>query len=190
MSNKVTLTYENGEYTVSINDKLISVNKHMENAVERFTQVISDNAIIQGTSFESMLKDLESISDERLVIDREYKTLTFENLKFFYSTGKVFNMENGKMQALIGGYNLFFFIVNMVKSGYIENYLEVLDFCREVLEEKVPYRTSETSLIIADPGFNYGSAEYNFVSGKINKGATIEKASFNTFREYVLNTIK
>ena len=103
MGNKVTLIYENGEYSVSINDKLISVNKHMENAVERFTQVISDNEIIQGTSWETMMKELENIKDSRLVIDREYKTLTFENLKYFYSTGKVFNMENGKMQALIGG---------------------------------------------------------------------------------------
>ncbi|CUP85007.1 hypothetical protein [Clostridium baratii] len=190
MGNKVTLIYENGEYSVSINDKLISVNKHMENAIERFTQVISDNEIIQGTSWETMMKELENIKDSRLVIDREYKTLTFENLKYFYSTGKVFNMESGKMQALIGGYHLFSFIVKMVEGGYINNYLDVLDFCKEILEQKVPYRTSETSLIVSDPGFNYGSAEYNFVSGKINKGATIEKASFDTFKEYVLNSIR
>lgn len=189
MKDKITLVYENGEYTVSINDKLISINKHMDNAIERFTQVITDNEIIKATPWEDMMKDLEGIKGSRLEINSEYQTLTFENMKYFYRTGKVFNMKNGQMQQLLGGYHLFSFVVRMVEGGYIKDYLEILDFCKEVLEYKVTYRTSETSITVASPAFNYGSAEYNFVSGKINKGATIEKASFNTYKEYVLNTL-
>ena len=45
-------------------------------------------------------------------------------MKYFYSTDKVFNMHKGAMKQLLGGYNLFSFVVKMVDAGYIKNYLE------------------------------------------------------------------
>lgn len=190
MSDKVTLVYENGEYTVSINDKIVNVNKYMDNAIESFTQVITDNAVVKGIAWDNILKDLEDVKDNKLEINNDYNTLTFGAIKYFYRTDKVFDTRNGEMYQLLGGYHLFSFIVKMTCAGFIKNYEEVLDFLKEVLERKVVYRTSETSIIVTSPAFNYGSAEYNFISGKINRGATIEKMSFDLYKKYVLNTIK
>ena len=49
---------------------------------------------------------------------------------------------------------------------------------------------NELSLLVLSASFNYGSAEYNFQTGKINKGASIEDFTFDEFKNYVLQTIK
>lgn len=33
MENKISLVYENGEFTVYINDEVVTVNKYMDNAI-------------------------------------------------------------------------------------------------------------------------------------------------------------
>lgn len=190
MDNKISLVYENGQYTLYIDEKVISVNKYMDNAIDNFTQTINNNAILKSIPWETIEKDLENIKDDRLEINKEYKTLTFGDMKYFYSTDKVFNMHGGNMQQLLGGYNLFSFVVKLVVAGYIKDYLDVLSFCEEVLSHKVTYRTAESSISVLSPSFNYGSAEYNFVSGKVNKGATIGTMTFDEYKAYVLNTIK
>ncbi|WP_024613826.1 hypothetical protein [Clostridium sp. Ade.TY] len=190
MDNKISLVYENGQYTLYIDEKVISVNKYIDNAIDNFTQTINNNAILKSIPWETIEKDLEGIKDDRLEINKEFKTLTFEDMKYFYSTDKVFNMHKGAMKQLVGGYNLFSFVVKMVDAGYIKNYLEILNFCEEVLSYKVTYRTTESSISVLSPAFNYGSAEYNFVSGKVNKGATIENMTFNEYKKYVIDKIK
>ena len=55
---------------------------------------------------------------------------------------------------------------------------------------KVTYRTQGSNFIVGSPAFNYGSASYDFATGKVNKGASIEKMSFKDFKKYIFDIIK
>ena len=50
MANKITLTYENGEFIVSLNENIIYTDKEMEGAMLKFNSVIKNNAIQQNDS--------------------------------------------------------------------------------------------------------------------------------------------
>ncbi|WP_300348935.1 hypothetical protein [Clostridium sp.] len=190
MDNKISLVFENGEYTVYMNDKVVTVNKYMDNAIEKFTQTVNNNSIPKSIEWDFIEKDLKGLNLKELEVNSEFKTLTYKDMKYFYSTDKVFNMHGGKMQQLLGGYQLFSFIVKMIDEKHLENYLDVLNFCEEVLKCKVTYRTPGSNFVVGSPAFNYGSASYDFATKKINKGASIESMSFEDFKKYVLEIIK
>lgn len=190
MENKISLVYENGEFTVYMNDQVITVNKYMDNAIEKFTQTVNNNAMPKSIQWENIEKDLDGINLPDLEINNQFKTLTYKDMKYFYSTDKIFNMHGGRMQQLLGGYQLFSFIVKMIAEKHLEDYLDVLEFCEEILRCKVTYRTPGNNFIVGSPAFNYGSAAYDFASGKINKGASIEKMSFDDFKKYIFDIIK
>ena len=190
MENKISLVFENGEYTVYMNDKVVTVNKYMDNAIEKFTQTVNNNSIPKSIEWTFIEEDLSGLNLKELEINSEFKTLTYKDIKYFYSTYKVFNMHGGKMQPLLGGYQLFSFIAKMIEEKHLENYLDLLNFCEEVLKCKVTYRTSGSNFIVGSPAFNYGSASYDFVTKKIHKGASIESMSFEDFKKYVLEIIK
>ncbi|MGG5461670.1 hypothetical protein [Clostridium sp. B9] len=190
MGNKISLVFENGEYTVYINDKAITVNKYMDNAIEKFTQTINNNAMPKSIEWETIEKELDSVELEGLEVNKDFKTATYKEMKYFFSTDKVFNMHGGKMQQLLGGYQLFSFVVNMIKEKHLEDYLGLLDFCEEILKCKVTYRVTGSSFVVGSPAFNYGSASYDFSTRKVNKGATIESMTFENFKNYVLNIIR
>lgn len=190
MDNKISLVFENGEYTVYMNDKVVTVNKYMDNAIEKFTQTVNNNSIPKSIEWDFIEKDLKGLNLKELEVNSEFKTLTYKDMKYFYSTDKVFNMNGGKMQQLLGGYQLFSFIVKMIDEKHLENYLDVLNFCEEVLKCKVTYRTPGSNFVVGSPAFNYGSASYDFATKKINKGASIESMSFEDFKKYVLEIIK
>lgn len=190
MDNKVILIHENGEYNVCINGNIIFTDKDFDNSVAKFKQVIYDNVIVKSDEWNTIEESLKGINDERLEVNREYKTISFGTIKYFYNTGKVFYTVNGQMTPLIGGYHLFNFIITMASAGFLNNYEELLEFCKEILKNKATYRTTESGFVVASAGFNYGSAEYNFISKKLNKGASIENSSFEDFKAYVLGVIK
>ncbi|HAT4352904.1 hypothetical protein LI034_06555 [Clostridium perfringens] len=190
MENKISLVYENGEFTVYINDEVVTVNKYMDNAIEKFTQTVHNNATPKSIKWESIEEDLKGIDLKDLEINSEFKTLTYKDMKYFYSTDKIFNMHGGRMQQLLGGYQLFSFIVKMISEKHLEDYLEVLNFCEDILRCKVTYRTPGSNFIVGSPAFNYGSASYDFATGKVNKGALIEKMSFEDFKKYIFDIIK
>ncbi|MBI5992115.1 hypothetical protein [Clostridium perfringens] len=190
MENKISLVYENGEFTVYINDEVVTVNKYMDNAIEKFTQTVPNNATPKSIKWESIEEDLKGIDLKDLEINSEFKTLTYKDMKYFYSTDKIFNMHGGRMQQLLGGYQLFSFIVKMISEKHLEDYLEVLNFCEDILRCKVTYRTPGSNFIVGSPAFNYGSASYDFATGKVNKGASIEKMSFEDFKKYIFDIIK
>ncbi|NGT68063.1 hypothetical protein G6Z16_14455 [Clostridium perfringens] len=190
MENKISLVYENGEFTVYINDEVVTVNKYMDNAIEKFTQTVHNNATPKSIKWESIEEDLKGIDLKDLEINSEFKTLTYKDMKYFYSTDKIFNMHGGRMQQLLGGYQLFSFIVKMISEKHLEDYLEVLNFCEDILRCKVTYRTPGSNFIVGSPAFNYGSASYDFATGKVNKGASIEKMSFEDFKKYIFDIIK
>lgn len=190
MDNKVALIYENGEYKVCVNGNVVNSDKDIDNSILKFRHIVADNVVAKSDSWDSIVESLKEIEDERLEVNGEYKTISFGVMKYFYNTGKVFNTANGQMTPLIGGYNLFHFVASMTSAGFIKDYVDLLDFCREILKNKATYRTTEAGFVVASAGFNYGSAEYNFISKKLNKGASIEACSFEKFKEYVFSIIR
>ena len=190
MSNKVELIYEEGNYKVLFEGKEVSNSKDSEESFEKFKQVIKDNIYLNSSSWDSIESALRLHTLDGLEINGEYKSASYGELKFFYNSGKLFYTENNKMIQLIGGFSLFNFIISMVESEYIENYKEILDLCVYILENKAIYRVNEHNFIVSSAGFNYGSCEYNFFANKILKGSSIEKGSFEEFKDYVYTIIK
>lgn len=189
MNNKVTLTFENGEFSVSINGNLIDKNKDLNESFEKFKQVLRDNVAIQANSWDSIEEKVARFNNEKVEINKEHKNLAFGSMKYFYSTDKVFYINNGTMTPLLGGYSLFDFILALISDNLIDNYEDLLEFCKIILENKITYRTSEASIAVSSPRFNYGSAEYNFTSKKISKGASIINGTFDDFKSYVFDIL-
>lgn len=190
MSNKVELIYEDGQYSVLLNGKLVNSDKDVENSFGKFKQVIKDNVTVNANSWESIESALKMYTLEGLEINSDYKAATYGNMKFFYNSGKVFYITDGKMIQLIGGFYLFNFILEMISSGDLKDYEGLLKFCEEVLEHKATYRVTESNFVVASPAFNYGACEYNFYSNKIHKGASIVKGTFEEYKEYVLSILE
>lgn len=193
MGNKVALIYENNNFTIAVNDTAVDTEKDMALAIDSFKQVIknnSENVINQVKSWEDVIVLLKGLKDERLVINEEYQNVAFDTMRFFYSTGKLFYMNSQGMTELIGGINLFYLVASMVTKGKVNNANEILDFCKSVLECKIAYGISEEGILVASPAFSYGSAEYNFETGKMHKGTSIEKVSFKEYKDYVMKIIK
>ena len=190
MSNKVELIYEDGQYVVLFEGNEVSKSKDSEESFEKFKQVIKDNVSVNANSWDSIEAVLRIHSLDGLEINSEYKTASYGELKFFYNSGKLFYTENNKMIQLMGGFSLFNFVISMVEGEYIENYKDLLDLCSYILDNKAIYRVNEYNFVVSSAGFNYGSCEYNFFGNKILKGSSIEKASFDDFRNYVHSIIK
>lgn len=183
----ITLVFENGEYKVLVNGNKILVSRDMELSIDNFKNSIKENAAkIEGT-WENYLTRI----DKNLVtINDEYQAMEFENLKFFYKTGKVFYIKDGTMVQLTGGFSFFSSIVELIKTDNIKDTSEILEFCRDILEGRAIYRVSENNINISSAAFNYGTCEYDFLKRRINKGASIVDGSFEDFKEYVYSIIK
>lgn len=190
MNNKVSLVYENGEYSLYINDNMINSESDIDKSIQKFRQIILDNVSVQGRPWESIESSLLEINNGIIEINKEYKTVTFGVMKYFHNSGKIFHTANGQMSPLLGGYNLFYYLLKMSIENKVKNYQDVLELCKYIVEHKGTYRINESSMIVSNPAFNYGSAEYDFNSGKINKGATIENGTFDVFKGYVMGVIK
>ncbi|WP_300383365.1 hypothetical protein [Clostridium sp.] len=190
MSNKVELVYDNNEYRVLMNGSEVFKDIDIENSYDKFRTIIRNNKSAEARAWEDILIRFESLGYKDLDINKEYKTLTFGDLKYFYNMGKSFFMKDGKMIPLIGGYEIFKFTLNVVSKGDIIRGNEFIEFCKEVVLSDVNYRLTDSSIIVASASFNYGSAEYNFISGKINKGASIIEGNLKEFKEYVFSIIK
>lgn len=193
MSSKIALIYENDSFVITVNDSVVDTEKEMETAIESYKQVIKNNSDknnIQAKSWKEILEIIKDIEDKRLIINEEYKNIAFDTMRFFYNTGKLFYMNSNSMTELIGGIGLFHLVADMVSRGKVSNTNDILDFCKAVLESKTSYGVSEDGILVASPAFNYGSVEYNFETGKIHKGTSIEKADFREYKNYVLGILQ
>ena len=190
MDRKVELVYENNEYSVAVNGSIIEKNIGFEKALEKFKSVIENNKSSEAKAWADIVEKFEALNNSNLEINNEFRTMTFGNLKYFYNMGKVFYMGEGQMIPLIGGYNLFKFVLFVVCDLGNEITSEFISFCKEIMFKDVNYRITDSSIILSSASFNYGYAEYNFTSKKINKGASIVEASFNEFKDYVFSIIK
>lgn len=190
MNNKIVLSYENDEFSVAINGTVISTDKKIEESYEKFKQVIKNNSNVSGGAWKEIQESISKFELDGLEINDEYKTISFESVKYFHNTSKVFYIGEGKMVTLTGGYALLHFVLTMVSNKKVDNCESLLALCTEVVENKANYRIEESSIIVASPVFDYGMAAYNFGTKKIDKGASSQMGSFEEYKAYVLELIK
>lgn len=191
MNNKIALTYENNEFNITLNGSIIKTDKDFDNAVYQFKQVIANTSSSAETKpWDVIEESISKYKESGLEINNDYKTITFGAMKYFYTTGKVFYISNGEMIALRGGFDFFHFILAVASNGNVETCESFIEFCKIVVTTNGSYKISDASITILSPRLNYGSAEYNFSSQKINKGASIIQGTFEEFKSYILNILQ
>ena len=189
MDNKIALVYSNGEYTVNINGTLMHKGNDAEEMFEKFQNVIKNNSIRETTSWEYIKDRINELNLREVKINEDYKTIEFQSIKYFHNINKLYNIAGDSMVELAGAYNLLYFILEMNKAGYLRDSQDLVDICMVAMDNKANYRYYDTNFIITSAMFNYGVAEYNFATGKIHKGVSIEKSTFEEFKKYVLCNI-
>ena len=185
MDNKIALVYSNGEYTVNINGTLMHKGNDAEEMFENFQNVIKNNSIRETTSWEYIKDRINELNLREVKINEDYKTIEFQIIKYFHNINKLYNIAGDSMVELAGAYNLLYFILEMNKAGYLRDSQDLVDICMVAMDNKANYRYYDTNFIITSAMFNYGVAEYNFATGKIHKGVSIEKSTFEEFKKYV-----
>ena len=185
MDNKIALVYSNGEYTVNINGTLMHKGNDAEEMFEKFQNVIKNNSIRETTSWEYIKDRINELNLREVKINEDYKTIEFQSIKYFHNINKLYNIAGDSMVELAGAYNLLYFILEMNKAGYLRDSQDLVDICMVAMDNKANYRYYDTNFIITSAMFNYGVAEYNFATGKIHKGVSIEKSKFEEFKKYV-----
>ena len=185
MDNKIALVYSNGEYTVNINGTLMHKGNDAEEMFEKFQNVIKNNSIRETTSWEYIKDKINELNLREVKINEDYKTIEFQSIKYFHNINKLYNIAGDSMVELAGAYNLLYFILEMNKAGYLRDSQDLVDICMVAMDNKANYRYYDTNFIITSAMFNYGVAEYNFATGKIHKGVSIEKSTFEEFKKYV-----
>ena len=185
MDNKIALVYSNGEYTVNINGTLMHKGNDAEEMFEKFKNVIKNNSIRETTSWEYIKDRINELNLREVKINEDYKTIEFQSIKYFHNINKLYNIAGDSMVELAGAYNLLYFILEMNKAGYLRDSQDLVDICMVAMDNKANYRYYDTNFIITSAMFNYGVAEYNFATGKIHKGVSIEKSTFEEFKKYV-----
>lgn len=185
MDNKIALVYSNGEYTVNINGTLMHKGNDGEEMFEKFQNVIKNNSIRETTSWEYIKDRINELNLREVKINEDYKTIEFQSVKYFHNINKLYNIAGDSMVELAGAYNLLYFILEMNKAGYLRDSQDLVDICMVAMDNKANYRYYDTNFIITSAMFNYGVAEYNFATGKIHKGVSIEKSTFEEFKKYV-----
>ena len=185
MDNKIALVYSNGEYTVNINGTLMHKGNDAEEMFEKFQNVIKNNSIRETTSWEYIKDRINELNLREVKINEDSKTIEFQSIKYFHNINKLYNIAGDSMVELAGAYNLLYFILEMNKAGYLRDSQDLVDICMVAMDNKANYRYYDTNFIITSAMFNYGVAEYNFATGKIHKGVSIEKSTFEEFKKYV-----
>lgn len=190
MNSKIALIYENKTFKLEVTGEMIKEFKNFEEAVKAYEEKIKEIDNSEEGKWNNLLSEVNRFKEDGLEVNNEFKSMEFKGLKYFLKTDKVFYMQNGEMIPLLGGFNFFKSTLILLKDNKIGNLESFILFLKEVIISKVNYRLNELSLLVLSASFNYGSAEYNFQTGKINKGASIEDFTFDEFKNYVLQTIK
>ena len=124
MKRKISLVYEENKYSVYVNDTVIETNDNREEIFNTFNQAVKNNSgndSVQKIGWEELVEEIKSINDIGIDIDQTYKTISFENIKYFEVSGKVFNMSQYGIVEIAGGIDFFINTINLVKNGKIEN---------------------------------------------------------------------
>ena len=190
MNSKIALIYENKTFKLEVAGEMIKEFKNFEEAVKAYEEKIKEIDNSEEGKWNNLLSEVNRFKEDGLEVNNEFKSMEFKGLKYFLKTDKVFYMHNGEMIPLLGGFNFFKSTLALLKDDKIGNLESFILFLKEVIISKVNYRLNELSLLVLSASFNYGSAEYNFQTGKLNKGASIEDFTFDEFKNYILQTIK
>ena len=97
MGNKITLTYENGEFNVALNENVVYTDKEMEGALLKFNAVVKNNAIEQSNSWCDIEDSIKAFNISNIEVNSQFKTISYGKMKYFYNTDKVFYIENSSM---------------------------------------------------------------------------------------------
>lgn len=189
MSNKIALVFENNEYAIKLNEIVLNKEKDIDRAFEIFKQEIKNNSVFNAKSWESITDKIKSLGIEAIDINNEYKAMSLGNMKYFNHTDKVFYMGQGKMIQLIGGFDFFYNVLQMLHEKQLEDSEALVALCGAIIEKNANYSLSEDGLVVTSAVFSYGTVGYNFTNGKMNKGTSSEKCSFDTFVDFVLKAI-
>ena len=189
MSNKVALVFENNEYLIKLNETILNKEQDIDRAFEMFKQEIKNNSAFHTQSWEAIVSKVERLGIGQVDVNDAYKTMSLGNMKYFNHTGKVFYMGNGKMIQLVGGFDFFYAVLQMIHEKQLEESETLVSLCGEIIEKDANYSLSEDGLAVTSAVFSYGTVGYNFANGKMNKGTSSEKCSFDTFVSFVLKTI-
>lgn len=190
MGNKVVLMYENNLFKVYMNDKVIAKGTNMDSVIDKFKQIFKDNTpAINSISWEDIINRVSRFQNSYIEINNDYKTISYKNMKYFYGSNKIFYISNNTMTPLLGAYELFDFIMEIIDKRFTE-YEKLLKFCKSMMESEIIYRIFDNNIVVSNPGFNYGFIEYNFATNKISKGTAIVHGTFDEFVEYVGDNIR
>lgn len=190
MGNKVVLMYENNLFKVYMNDKVIAKGTNMDLVIDKFKQIFKDNTpAINSISWEDIINRVSRFQNSDIEINNDYKTISYKNMKYFYGSNKIFYISNNTMTPLLGAYELFDFIMEIIDKRFTE-YEKLLKFCKSMIESEIIYRIFDNNIVVSNPGFNYGFIEYNFATNKISKGTAIVHGTFDEFVEYVGDNIR
>lgn len=189
MSHTISLVFEKNEYAIKLNEKILNKEQDLEQAIELFKQEIKNNAASHTHNWEAMMERVKGLRVEAVTIQEEYKTMHLGSMKYFNHTGKVFYMGEGKMIPLEGGFDFFYRVIQMVAEKHLEDSEALVALCAAIIEKDAHYSLSEDGLTVTSAAFSYGAVGYQFANGKMNKGTSSEKCSFNTFVEFVLKSI-
>lgn len=188
MNNNVALVYENGEFKISMNGSVVKSERELNLAVEKFKQVLTSPVSPEQKSWECIESEMIQYIESGLEINNEFKTLAFGPMKYFYITGKVLYTA-GSMIDLKGGYNLFKFAMDIVSKGDKEKCGVFIELCKQIIENKAILSINDDTMVIRSAKLSYGALEYNFTTEKINKGTSVEKGSFEEFKEYCISSL-
>ncbi|MGL4874818.1 MAG: hypothetical protein ACRC30_09240 [Clostridium sp.] len=186
---KISLTYENKTYRLEVSGEMIKEFRSYEEALGEFEKRVSELDNSEEGKWLSMVDSLKGY-DEEVSINNEFKSMEYKGVKYFLKTDKAFYMEDGDMIPLLGGFNFFKALVVLDKNNEIGDVKEFMIFLKRLSVKRVNYRLNELSLLVLGAMFNYGSAEFNFQSKKLNKGASIVDCTFGEFKEYILGIVK
>lgn len=189
MSNKIALVYEEGSFSICLNDTVIQTENDIESAIQYFKKVIKNNGGQQDNGWNEIKAVVESAACDDIEMNEAYKTVTLGNMKYFHNTGNLVYIEEGKMVPLMGGFRFVAFILERMEKEQLKDYKKLLELCIKVVEEKATYRVAENAFIIASPVFDYGFVEYHFHNGQINKGSSSEQGNFESFCEYAYSRL-
>lgn len=189
MSNKVTITYENNEYTVRLGETILSQEKDETRAIEAFKNAVKNNTVVKHLSFGEMVEKVKSLKLDDVVINEAYQSMQCGDMKYFYHTGNAFYTGEGKMVLLLGGFEYFYEILRLVADQVVSSTDELARLCATVIEKNATYSLTEDGMSIASAVFSYGNVGFNFTNSKMNKGTSSEKASFEVFKDFVLETL-
>lgn len=190
MNQQITLSFENNTYYVKVNQNVLKQFNEVEEAYTYFKSVIQNNKKDNSMQWEILEQKVAALNVEGLQINSEYKNMTLGNVKYFYHSGKVFYIGQGKMTALAGDFTFFYRMLELVQSGYLVEVEAFASLCSELEEKGISYSLMDDCLSVSYGGFSYGTVAYRFEKGKMDKGTSSEKADFMTFYQLVKEAIK